>query len=189
MSNPEYKQEKYNESWWAADSIQSAIGQSYNQFTPIQLANYVATIANGGTLHSLTILSNIRSADFTSVIKEPDNEVLGTVPGSEYLGIIQEGMKLVASTGGTAASVFADYPVAVAAKTGTVQTSSDGNEVLNNGVFVCYAPADDPEIAISLVVEKGTSGGTIMKIAKDIMDYYFKSKAEVAVSADNAILP
>jgi penicillin-binding protein 2 len=104
------------------------------------------------------------------------------------MSIIQEGMRAVASTGGTAAGVFANYSVPVAAKTGTVQTSNDG-ETLNNGVFVCYAPADDPEIAISLVVEKGTSGATIMEIAKDIMDYYFKNKTDVSVSEDNAILP
>ena len=188
VSTPEYKEERYNEAWYAADTIQMAIGQGYNQFTPIQLANYVATIANGGTLNSLTILNNIRSADFTSVIYEPESEVLGTVPGNEYLSIIQEGMRMVASTGGTAASVFADYPVPVAAKTGTVQTALS-SETLNNGVFVCYAPADNPEIAISLVVEKGTSGSTIMGIAEDIMDYYFKNKAEVIVAEDNAILP
>ncbi len=187
VSTPEYKTEEFGEAWYAADTIIMSIGQGYNYFTPIQMANYVATIANGGTLHSLTILSNIRSADFTSVVKEADNEAFGMIEGSEYLGIIQEGMKMAASEGGTA-SLFKDYPVSVAAKTGTVQTSQD-SEILNDGVFVCYAPADDPEIAISLVVEKGTSGGTIMGIAEDIMNYYFKNKAEVTVSEDNAILP
>jgi hypothetical protein len=97
------------------------------------------------------------------------------------MDVIQEGMRAVASDGGTAAGVFADYPVPVAAKTGTVQTSAE-SEILNNGVFVCYAPADDPEIAISLVVEKGTSGATIMEIAKDIMKYYFSTKRRSPLS-------
>ena len=187
VATPEYKEEEIGDDWYAADTVITSIGQGYSYFTPIQLANYVATIANGGTRHSLTILNNIRSADFTSVIYEPEVEDIGTVPGSEYLYIIQQGMEQVASSGGTA-SLFADYQVAVAAKTGTVQTSSD-SETLNNGVFVCYAPADDPEIAISLVVEKGTSGGTIMEIAKDIMDYYFQSRSDVSVAEDNTIVP
>ena len=175
--------------WWAADTLFAAIGQGYNQFTPIQLANYVATIANGGTRYSLTMLSNIRSADFTSVIYEPEPKVLNTVSGSEWIPFIQQGMKLVASEG-TAKSVFKDYPIPVAAKTGTVQTGMTmGNVSLNNGVFVCYAPADDPQIAIALVVEKGTSGSKIMEIARDIMDYYFHKGVEPVVVEDNAILP
>ncbi len=190
VATPEYKKEavEVDDDWYAADNVITAIGQGYSYYTPIQLANYAATIANGGTRYSLTMLSNIRSADFTSVIYQPEIKVAGTVPGSEYMSVIQEGMRAVASTGGTAAGVFADYPVPVAAKTGTVQTSAE-SEILNNGVFVCYAPADDPEIAISLVVEKGTSGATIMEIAKDIMDYYFSNKSEVTVIEDNTILP
>ena len=185
VATDEYKEEKIGIDWYAADTVITAIGQGYSYFTPIQLANYVSTIANGGERHGLTILSNIRSADFTSVVYQPPVKDLGTLPGSEYLSIIQEGMRMVTSEDGTA-SMFKDYPVPVAAKTGTVQTSSN---TINNGVFVCYAPADNPEIAISLVVEKGKSGGTIMEIAKDIMNYYFKNKADVVISQDNVILP
>ncbi len=187
VATPDYKKEVIGIKWFAADNVFTAIGQGYSYFTPIQLANYVSTIANGGERHGLTILSNIRSADFTSVVYQPAVKDLGTLPGREYLGPIQEGMRLVASEDGTA-SMFKDYPVPVAAKTGTVQTSSN-SETINNGVFVCYAPADNPEIAISLVVEKGKSGGTIMEIAKDIMNYYFKNKADVVISRDNVILP
>ena len=187
VATPDYKKEVIGIDWFAADNVFTAIGQGYSYFTPIQLANYVSTIANGGERHGLTILSNIRSADFTSVVYQPAVKDLGTLPGREYLGPIQEGMRLVASEDGTA-SMFKDYPVPVAAKTGTVQTSSN-SETINNGVFVCYAPADNPEIAISLVVEKGKSGGTIMEIAKDIMNYYFKNKADVVISQDNVILP
>ncbi len=179
-----------NPGWWAADNMYEAIGQGYNAFTPVQLANYVATIANGGTRYALTMLSNIRSADFTSIVYEPEHKVLGTVGGSEFIPYLQEGMKLVASDPkGTASAVFKDYSVPVAAKTGTVQSSTTIGTNLNTGVFVCYAPADDPQIAIALVVEKGTSGSTIMEIAKVIMDYYFDEDVEVGVAADNTILP
>jgi penicillin-binding protein 2 len=175
--------------WWAGDSIQTAIGQAYSRYTPIQLANYVATIANGGTHYSLTMLNNIRSADFTSIVYEPEPKVLNTVSGSEWIPYLQEGMKLVA-TDGTARGVFKDYPIPVAAKTGTVQTGiTMGKANLNNGVFVCYAPADNPEIAISVVVEKGTSGSAIMEIAKVIMDYYFHETVAPGAPADNTIMP
>lgn len=176
-----------NKGWWKGDTITTAIGQGFNQFTPIQLANYAATIANGGTHYRLTMLSNIRSADFSRIVKQQAPEVLNYVEGSEWITTLQQGMKLVAKEG-TAKSVFKDYSVPVAAKTGTVQTGTS-IEQLNNGVFVCYAPADDPQIAISLVVEKGTSGSKIMEIARDIMDYYFHETVPPTVTSDNSIIP
>jgi penicillin-binding protein 2 len=81
-------------------------------------------------------------------------------------------MKAVASTG-TASSAFTNYKVPVAAKTGTVQSDAAN---INTGVFICYAPADKPEIAIAVVVEKGGSGSAIISVAKDIMDYYFTDR-------------
>lgn len=186
LATPEYKKNVVGETWYAADNIITAIGQGYNQFTPVQLANYIATIANGGTRYPMTMLSNIRNADFSTVVYEPTHQALGTISGSQYIPYLQQGMKLVASQG-TASSIFKNYQVPVAAKTGTVQTGSSA--LLNNGVFVCYAPADNPQIAISIVVEKGTSGSTIMEIAKDVMDYYFKEKPSISVAQDNAILP
>lgn len=189
VASREWKIEEIGEDWWTGDTISTAIGQSYSEFTPLQLAKYVSTIANGGIKYPLTILSNIRSSDFTSVVYESALESQGTLDGSEYIRYLQEGMQLVASAPeGTASTIFKDYQVLVAAKTGTVQTGNE-NATLNNGVFVCYAPADNPEIAITLVVEKGTSGSTIMEIAKDIMDYYFQGKAPITVAQDNTLLP
>lgn len=187
VATPENKKELLDDNWYAADNMISAIGQDINYFTPVQLANYIATVANGGTHYALAMLNYIRSADFSSVVYQPQPKILNKINGSEYIPYLQEGMKLVASDG-TASAVFKNYSVPVAAKTGTVQTSG-GNAKLNNGVFVCYAPADNPQIAIALVVEKGTSGSTIMKIAKDIMDYYFKEKPDINVAQENTILP
>jgi penicillin-binding protein 2 len=186
LGTKEYKKETLDEIWYKGDTFRTAIGQGYNQFTPVQLVNYVATIANGGTRYSLTTLNNIRSADYSSVVYEPDHTILGTIEEKDFIAVLQEGMKAVAAKGGTAASVFANYPVPVAAKTGTVQSNTSS---INHAVFVCYAPADDPEIAISIVVEKGKSGSTIMEIAKDIMDYYFTDAVEVRVASDNTLLP
>jgi penicillin-binding protein 2 len=186
LATPEYKEEKLGMDWYAADNIITAIGQGYNLFTPLQLANYVATIANGGTVYSATILGTIRSADYSSVVYEQTPSAQRQIAGAEYLPLIQKGMKEVSRTG-TAKSIFGNYPISVASKTGTVQRG--GSAELNNGVFVCYAPADDPEIAIALVVEKGTSGATIMQIARDILDSYFQEEIRGTVSADNTLLP
>jgi penicillin-binding protein 2 len=120
-------------------------------FTPIQLANYCAPIANGGTHYALPLLSKVKSADYTEVTHAPDPRVLNTIAERDYIRILQEGMEAVTVGEGSAQPVFEDAPVKVAAKTGTVQ--SDGTTV-TNGVFVCYAPAEDPEIAIAVVVNR-----------------------------------
>jgi penicillin-binding protein 2 len=188
LADKEWKAAHTKEPYWSSgDTVVTSIGQGYNAFTPIQLADYVATIANGGTRYALTILDNVRSADFSSVVQKPEPRVLGTIQEASYLRLLQQGMQEVASVG-TASTVFGKYPVKVAAKTGTVQTGGT-NAKLNNGIFVCYAPADNPQIAISLVVEKGTSGSNIMLIARDIMDYYFHSDVKISVATDNTILP
>jgi penicillin-binding protein 2 len=86
--------------------------------------------------------------------------------------------------------IFDDCPVTVACKTGTVQSEKSlTNELINNGVFVCYAPADKPQIAISVVVEKGTSGATIADIARDIVNYYFRSQPGIVLAGDNKLQP
>jgi len=187
VSSVEYKEEHFNEDWYAADTILASIGQGYNLFTPIQLANYAATIANGGTRYRVTLLNSVKSADYSEVVFKKTPEVAYRFTGADldYISILQEGMKAVADSGGTAASAFANYEVDVAAKTGTVQSDKD---VSNNGVFVCYAPADDPEIAVAVVVEKGGSGSAIMGVAKEILDSYFGGDVSVSVVTDGTLL-
>ena len=171
LATPEFKRESLGEEWWRADTLMTSFGQGYNQFTPVQLANYAATIANGGYLHSLTLLRRIVSPDMSDIIFSHEPVVLNEFEEKEYIEIIQEGMGLVTKSRlGTAYSIFGDYPVNVAAKTGTVQLESQER---NNGVFICYAPAEAPEIAISIVIERGGSGSAVMDIARTIFDYYF----------------
>lgn len=177
LSTPEWKREALNEGWWNADSVVTGFGQGLNRFTPLQLANYAATIANGGTLHSLSILRRVVSADFTEQLHAHTPIVLNQIEELEYIQIIQEGMVAVSrGSRGTARSVFMNYGVTVASKTGTAQV--EGRDV-NDGVFVCYAPANNPEIAVSIVVEKGGSGSAVMDIARMIFDYYFRSENAV----------
>jgi len=189
LATPEWKKETQldNGLWFAADTLMTAFGQGHNMFTPVQLANYAATIGNGGTLHALTILRRIKSADFTETIFTHEPVVLNEIQEKDYIQILQEGMKAVArGSQGTAKKVFSNYPIHVAAKTGTVQV--EGRDI-NDGVFVCYAPAENPEISISIVIEQGGSGSAVMDIAKTIFDYYFKSETTVRAVPYGELIP
>ena len=171
LATPENKLLLRDEGWWTADTLMASFGQGMNQFTPVQLANYAATIADGGVLHSLTLLRKVVSSDMSETIFSHVPVVVSEFEDKENIAIIQEGMQLVTrSPLGTAYRVFGDYPINVAAKTGTVELDTQER---NNGVFICYAPAENPEIAISIVIERGGSGSAVMNIAKTIFDYYF----------------
>jgi len=187
LATREWKREALDQGWYAGDTLTTAFGQGHNQFTPVQLANYAATIANGGTLHSLTMLRRVKSADFSELLHSHEPVVLHEIEEKEYIEILQEGM-LAVSRGrrGTARSVFNDYPVRVAAKTGTVQV--EGQDI-NDGVFVCYAPANNPEIAISIVIEKGGSGSGVMDVARMIFDYYFRAETIVHAVPFGELIP
>jgi len=187
LATPEWKREALNDGWKVADTLMTSFGQGNNLFTPVQLANYAATIANGGTLHSLSMLLRVKSSDFTDLLHAHEPEVLNDIEEKEYVEILQEGMQAVTrGRRGTARKEFADYPIRVAAKTGTVQVEG---EDINNAVFVCYAPANKPEIAVSIVIEKGGSGAAVMEIARKIFDYYFISEAAVVTTPYGELVP
>ena len=156
----------------------AAIGQSDNQFTPMQLAVYTATLANRGTRLKATFLRRVVSTDYRSLILENEREVVSTLDISDdaYLAYTQ-GMRMVVTGtdkfSGTAQNLFRNYPVEVSAKTGTAQTGrTDGSS--DNGAFVCYAPSSAPEIAISVYGERAGSGSAMGAVAKAILDIYFE---------------
>lgn len=189
MATQKLKQEKYNEEWYLGDSLQAAIGQSISQFTPLQLAEYCATIANGGTRHSASILKSVRSYDYIEQIYEAEHEVLSTVETSDYnWAAVQRGMYLVANDpSGSAYQTFGTYQIPVAAKTGTAQL---GENQVNNAIFICYAPYDDPQIAVAVVVEHGVAGSAVASIARDVLDAYFTVKnVNVSVETELSLLP
>lgn len=177
-ANPETKAELYPEEpkWYQADKITAAIGQSDNRFTPMQLCSYTATLANRGTRYKATFLNRVVSADYRELLLESKKEVLSTFEISDdaYLAYTT-GMKLVAQKtedwSGTAYSTFKNYPITVAAKTGTAQ---DNPSASDNGAFVCYAPADNPRIAIAIYGEKAGHGSQLATIARDMLDIYFE---------------
>jgi penicillin-binding protein 2 len=187
LATPAWRRKALNSGWYVADTLMMSFGQGDNVFTPVQLANYAATIANGGTLHSLSILRRVKSSDFTELLYAHEPEVLNEIEEKEYVAILQEGMKAVSrGRRGTARAVFGDYPIRVASKTGTVQVDEQD---INNAVFVCYAPANNPEIAISIVIEKGGSGAAVMDIARRILDYYFISEITVLATPFGELVP
>ena len=169
-----YKEEVEKEDWFGGDTLQAAIGQSYNLFTPMQIAAYTATIANSGMGYKSHFLKSVKSYDFSSTIYSSDRETLNSVNGKEeYFKAAQLGM-LYVTTQGTPSEVFKDFDVPVAAKTGTAQL---GEDLANNAIFICYAPYEDPQIALAVVVEKGGSGNAIAKIAKQVLEYYFSAQS------------
>lgn len=190
-SNPESKKQVYaddpsSSGWYNADNLQLAIGQGLNRFTTMQLANYTAALANQGTRYKATFLSRVISSDFQELLADPQPEVISTCDISqEAYEAYRTGMWMAANqSGGTAYAYFWDYPIEVAAKTGTAQHGGSGSA---NGSFVCYAPYDDPQIAIAVFVEKGAQGGNLGNVAKAIMDVYFaqQEKANTDMPKEN----
>jgi penicillin-binding protein 2 len=166
--------------WYPGNTLSAAIGQDNNMFSPMQLANYTAAIANGGTLYRARLLKEVLSYDYSYEYHvsrpEPFHE-LGMQP--QNIRALQEGMRAVNLPGGTGFSVFNGFPIDVAGKTGSVQIGNSPN----NGVFVCYAPYENPQIAVALVVEKGGAGSTVAPIARDIVEMYFRLQEDMANEA------
>ena len=175
MASKEYKKDTYNEDWYNGDNVQAAIGQSYSLFTPLQMAEYCAAIADNGQRHTASILKMVRSYDYSTMVYQRAAEVLSTVESSQSnWSAVQQGMYLVATDpNGSAYDTFGHYSVKVAAKTGTAQTGSDSTA---NGMFICYAPYDDPQVAIAVSVEHAGAGKSLAPIAKSILDAYFGSQ-------------
>lgn len=175
-ANPQNKARLYagtdSASWYFADGIMNGIGQSINSFTPMQLASYAMALANQGTRYKATFLSRVISSDYRQLLFENSTKLWSSIDISdEAHEVYLTGMKLVATDSyGTAAGTFKNYPVTVAAKTGTADTVSG---VSANGAFICFAPADDPQIAIAVYGEKAGGGGKLAPVAKEILDVFF----------------
>lgn len=168
--------------WMVGDTLSAVIGQSYNSFTPVQMAYYIATLANGGVKNELTILKDVISAEGESLSGDYIDKIVDEKIGKEKqeygnlnigkntLDAVFEGMRSVTGErGGTAYSTFASFPIEVAGKTGTA-TASKGSA---NAWFVGFAPYDDPEIAVVCVIEHGGHGGYTAPAVKEVMEEYF----------------
>ena len=185
MDGPEYT-ESQGQTWYEGNTLPAAIGQGNSRFTPLQLANYVATLANGGTHYAAHLLKEVKSSDYTQVVERYEPEVLNQLDiEEENLAAVTEGM-LKVTIEGSARTYFADLGVQVAAKTGSAQVSSSTE---SNALFVAFAPYEDPEIALAIVVEKGGSGSLLASIAAEILEYYFSSGGGMeTVELENTLL-
>ena len=184
--------------WNPGETISAAIGQSYNTFTPLQMAKYVAMIANRGKKLDVTVVKSIINSDGSEVprdeyeayvneklgITEDDGEDLTFNP--DNINAILEGMRGVTSeSGGTAYSTFANFDIEVGGKTGSAQTGIEGH---TNAWFVGFAPFDDPEIAVVVFVRNGEHGSYTAEVARDIMAQYFGMNVN-QVTEDVSALP
>lgn len=159
--------------WTPGNTVQAAIGQSDNAFTPAQLATYVATIANDGTRLKTHLVDKITTYDREKTVEKTESEVESTLKvDKKNLKAVQEGMWSVCNEeDGTAYGIFGDYGVEVAAKTGTAENSGT-----DHTVFMCYAPYDKPEVAVAVVIEHGALKKYSCDVAKALLDKYFFDK-------------
>ena len=187
MSSPEYS-ESIGEIWNPGDVLQTSIGQSKSLFTPLQLATYTATLANGGVRMKTHLVKSIKSYALDETVEDIEPEVVVDMGLSETaVSAIRDGMIRASGQNGysgTSGAYFGDYPISVASKTGTPETTS-----FPNGTYICYAPAEDPQIAVAVVIENGYHGYWGAAVAKAIFDEYFfgKTNDQLPTAADTLL--
>lgn len=156
--------------WHEYDTLNMAIGQGYNLYTPLQLADYTATLANGGTLYRPYLVDRVVTPGGKVVLHQVPTVVRKLNVSGAVMKVIHQGMALVTQNGGTAAAPFAGFPVAVAGKTGTAQAGSKGSDSL----FIAYAPAKNPQVAAAAVVEHaGEGNAAAAPVVRDVLAAYF----------------
>ena len=174
-------------SWGVGDKLNAAIGQSENRLTPLQLCVYVSTVANRGVRMKATFLNRVVASDYRTLILENEPTVASTLKMSNatYSTIVQGMKQVITGPSGTARTTMQGLSVEVAAKTGTAETGRLGSD---DGSFVCFAPVDNPEIAIAVFGEKAAHGSTLGRVAKDVIDYYFyQAQASSVVTHENQL--
>ncbi len=178
LASIEYRESRGG-TWYPGDTVQAAIGQSDNLFTPIQLCSYVATIANGGTRYKAHFVKSVKSSDYSSTIIDNTPVVLNETGISQNsIRIVKEGMTRL----GSRLAAFKDLPVSVAAKTGTAESKAKVNGKIEsglNGFMVSFAPADNPEIAVCVAIENLNSGSATAVLVSEIYKAYFAAPSEV----------
>jgi len=184
VSGPETS-EHFNQTWYEGLTMFAAIGQDNNMFTPLQLANYVATLVNGGNHYQCHLLKEFKSSDYSQVTETCQPELMDTIDiDPSHLSAIKQGMYDLSKTV-SMAPYFSSLPVEVGCKTGTAEVASK----TANAVFVCFAPYDDPQVALCLVAEQGASGGNLAELAAGILAQYFSTGSALStVSKENTLL-
>lgn len=170
LASPEAR-EKNGGVWNPGDTLQTAIGQSDNMFTPLQIANYLATIVNGGTRYKTHIVKNVRSPENGKLLYEAKPEVVSKIEMKpENYRAVMEGMRNVLELG-TASDVFDGFNISAGGKTGTAEVSGGSD----NAIFVGFAPFDNPAIAVCAVVEHGAHGASAGYAVRAVLEEYFNT--------------
>jgi penicillin-binding protein 2 len=169
VASKKYKEKVFQEDWYLAETFDAAIGQGFQLATPLQIAVMMSSVANGGTRYQPYLVNKIVS-DQGQEVQSFSSHELGKLPfKSSYMQLVQQALRGVAQEGGTAAQL-ANFPVSIAGKTGTAE-NSHGKD---HGWFVCYAPFENPEIVVVVMVEQGGYGTTAgVPIAKKILEAAF----------------
>ena len=179
--------------WGGGQTILTGIGQSVTVLTPIAVARYVCTVANDGRLYNVSLIDSITSPEGQILSQREPTLIHRLEHSEEYLGKIREGMKGVVDESGTAKKYFRNWPYQeqIAAKTGTAQVTSIDLE--NNAWFVCFAPYDNPEIAVACFIPNGYSGSESSIAPRDFIEWYMKQKTlrgvDIVLPLGNTLAP
>lgn len=183
LASPEWA-ESHDQEWTDGQTITAAIGQSYNLFTPLQLANYVATLVGGGDHYQAHLLKNVKAYDNSRLLYMYGDKPMNTVEISDStLSAVTRGMHEL-TVSGSVAYAFENCVVSAGAKTGSAQVGTD----IANGVFVAYAPYEKPEIAVAIVIEKGGSGAALANTAVEIINSCFSRAQDGTAIGENTLL-
>ena len=198
LPSQEWKMKRFKQKWYLGDTVSIGIGQGYDSTTPLQLAVATATLANNGTQMRPQLVRQIENAKSGVVIPRPP-EIVSTLPiKPENLALVRDAMIDVTRPGGTASRAGAGAPYSIAGKTGTAQVIAmkQGEKYVasrisernrDHALFIAYAPADDPKIAIAVLVENGGHGGTTAApIARALFDYYLLGKLPTSSVTEQA---
>lgn len=171
LAGESYREQNGLVTWQPGDTIAAAIGQSDNLFTPIQIASYVSTVLNGGTRYSAHLLHSVNTYFTGETVHQVAPTVLSDMNISDHtLQTVMQGMKLMVEDSATVSNFMRNVPVTVGGKTGTAQI---GGKQIDNALFVCAAPYNDPEIVISVVIDKGAGGSYSSLSAARVLEAYY----------------
>lgn len=154
--------------WIGGDTLRVSIGQM-NAFTPLQIANYVSTLASNGTRYKTTLISSVENYDYSKTLYSLTPTVAAKINIKDNVLSDVKNAMLSVTQEGTGSSMFKNYPVNVGGKTGTAQTSKGKD----HNVFIAFAPFENPEIAVAVVIEHGASSYTSGSVLKKVFDNYF----------------
>ena len=170
LAGPEYVEENDLRPWSGGDTLQAAIGQSYNLFTPLQISSYIATVVNDGTRYAAHLLSRVTEYGTGAVVLEKQPEVLSKREIKEGVREIVLGAMKRVIEDGSVKEIFEGFPIEIGGKTGTAQVSVTKSE---NAIFTAFAPFDDPEIVVTSVIEQGSTGSNAGRCVRDLIGYYY----------------